>query len=100
MQYETDMTTYLRLKQCLSELYPQVEVTLLTSDPMLKKLGFSETVPCKLELDITEAQRDEIRDMANDFEIEAFNTPHGKFPHKDSVAYKNFCKYGWLFDFL
>ncbi|MDP4133363.1 MAG: hypothetical protein Q8882_05065 [Bacillota bacterium] len=100
MQYETDMETYLRLKQCLSEIYPQVEVTLLKSDPMLKKLGFVETVPCKIELNITKAQRDKIRDMVLQFEINAFNTIDGKYPPENSMEYKNYYKYGWIFDFL
>ena len=94
MKYETDMPTYLRLKQCLSKIYPQAEVILLSSDPMLKELGFVETVPCTIELNITEAQRDEIRDMAIQFETDAVDKP------ENSAAYKEYCKYGWLFDFL
>ncbi len=100
MQYETDMTTYLLLKQCLSEIYPQVEVTLLASDPMLKELGFVETVPCKIELNITKEQRDEILDIVLQYEIDAFNTQEGKEPSENSIAYKGYCKYGWLLDFL
>jgi hypothetical protein len=100
MQYKTDMETYLRLKQCLSELYPEVEVTLLQSDPMLKQLGFVESVPCIIELNITEEQRNAIRDKVIQFEVDAFNTIDGTYPSENSEDYKNYCKYGWLFDFL
>lgn len=94
MKYKTDMPTYLRLKQCLSEIYPQVEVMLLSSDPILKELGFAETVPCKIELNMTKEQRNEIRDLTIQFEADAVDKP------ENSAAYKDYCKYGWLFNFL
>ncbi len=50
MKIETDMPTYERLKRCLSERFPDVKVQLITSDPMLKKLGFAEKVPCTNEI--------------------------------------------------
>lgn len=67
---------------------------------MLKELGVVETVPCKIGLNITKEQRDEMLDMVLQFEIDAFNTLDGKEPSENSVEYKNYCKYNWLLDFL
>lgn len=100
MKYETDIPTYLELKECLSEIYPQVKVNLISSDPMLKKLGFVDEVPCQIEICATEEQIQEIRDVAIDFEVDAFNVPNNYYPNENDEAYKKYVRYGWLFDFL
>lgn len=100
MIYETNLKIYYRLKECLSEIYPQVEVKLISADQMLQKLGFVDEVPCQVEVCASQSQLEEIRDMANDFEICAYNTPDGNYPNEDDENYKQYLRYGWLYDFL
>jgi hypothetical protein len=100
MLYETNIDNYKRLKTCLSEIYPEVEVKLISSDPMLKELGFVDKVPCQVEVCATKEQIDEIRNMAIDFEVMAFNTPDGDYPKDNDEDYIKYARYGWLFDFL
>lgn len=100
MIYETDIPEYLELKECLSEIYPQVEVKLISSDPMLKKLGFVDKVPCQIEVCATREQIQEIRDMALDFEVAAYDGPSNYYPNENDEAYQKYLRYGWLYDFL
>lgn len=100
MKYGTDIPNYLRLKKCLSEIYPQVEVKLISSYPILKKLGFVDKVPCQIEVCATEEQIQEIRDMAIDFEVAAYDGPDNYYPDEKDEAYQKYVRYGWLFDFL
>ena len=100
MIYETDMRTYSKLKDALTELFPEIEVKLLSSDPMLKQLGFAGEVPCKIEVCATESQIEEICDTAMGFEIAAFNTTDGQYPDEDDSDYINYLKYGWLSGFF
>ncbi len=100
MLYKTDLEVYNKLKECLSEIYPEVEVRLISSDPTLKKLGFVDKVPCQIEVCASKLQIEEICDMAIDFEIGAYNTPDGSDPNEDDESYKKYLRYGWLFDFF
>lgn len=95
MKIETDIPTYERLKSCLSERYPDVKVRLLVSDPMLKKLGFVEVVPCTIELIATHEQAKHIMDDAIDLEVDAFCIDDEK-----SEEWKLYERYTWLFDFF
>lgn len=100
MIYETDMNVYLKLKECLFELCPEIEVNLISSDPMLKNLGFADVAPCKVEVCANELQIKEIQDMAIEFEVAAFDTPDGKYPNDNNSDYIKYLRYGWLFDFF
>ena len=100
MIYETDMNVYLKLKECLSELCPEIEVNLLSSDTMLKELGFVDVAPCKIEVCANETQIGKIRDMAIEFEAAAFDTPDSEYPNDDNIDYIKYLRYGWLFDFF
>ena len=95
MKIETDMLTYERLHRCLSERFPDVKVQLITSDPMLKKLGFAEKVPCTIDVIATDDQAKQIMDDAIDIEVRAF-----MIDDKDSEEWKQYERYGWLYDFF
>ena len=95
MKIETDMPTYKRLKRCLSERFPDVKVQLITSDPMLKKLGFAEKVPCTIDVIATDNQAEQIMDDAIDLEVRAF-----MIDDENSEEWKQYEQYGWLFDFF
>lgn len=74
------------------------EIDIVRSDA--KKLGFVDEVPCQIEVCATEEQIQEIRDIALDFEFEAYDGPENYYPDEDDEAYQKFVRYGWLFDFL
>lgn len=97
---EMNIDMYESLKECLSELNSEIEVSLLSSDPMLQKLGFSEKIPCTVDVRATKEQIDKLSDMIIDFEISAYNTPDGSEPKESDEDYQKFCKYGWLCEFF
>lgn len=98
--YETTLPFYEDLKQALSEFYPAVTVELISDDPMLKKLGFSDEIPCVIRVKATEEQIEEIKHLAIQTETDAYDTPDGELPAEDDPYYIRFLKYGWLFDFF
>ncbi len=93
MRIETDMPTYKRLKQCLSELYPHITVNLISSDPMLEQLGFVDTIPCVVEVVATEEEIRSVADDALQLEIDAFCCDD-----ESSEEWQLYEKYGWLFE--
>ena len=99
MIIETTETTYLMLKECVNEIFPSIKVELISCDPALKALGFVKEVPCTVKVDATSQQLQEILDIAIDFEEAAYNTPSG-FLDEKSEEYRNYKRYGWLFDFF
>ena len=98
MIYDTDIDTYYRLKECLYELFPEIKVKLISSDPMLKKLGFTETIPCVVEVCAENKKIDEIRNIAIDYEITACALDD--YPDENDIVYRNYLRYSWLYDFL
>ena len=99
MIIETTETTYLNLKECLNEIYPSIKVELITRDPALKALGFVKEVPCVIKVEATSKQLEDVLDLAIDYEVAAYNTPSG-FPDEKSKEYRDYKRYGWLFDFF
>lgn len=95
MRIETDISTYERLKECLSERYPTITVKLLSADYALKKLGFVEKVPCVIEVVSTEDEISSVVEDAFDLEIAAF-----QIDDENSEEWELYERYGWLYDFL
>ncbi|MGN1098069.1 MAG: hypothetical protein ACI4SS_04145 [Clostridia bacterium] len=95
---ETDIPTYEKLKQSLSEIYPDIKVELVDSDPALFNLGFVLTVPCTVDVYATKEQIEEIMDIAMHYEINAYNT--ADYPKYDDPDYILYERYGWLWDFF
>lgn len=100
MIYETDLDTYEKLKVCLFELFPEIEVKLITSDPMLKSLGFVDKVPCQVEVCATKEQIEEICDMAIDLEVIVYSTTDSYYINENDENYKKYIRYAWLYDFF
>lgn len=99
MIIETTEPTFHLLKECLSELALDIKVELISRDPVLKALGFVAEVPCVIKVEATPEQRNEIIDLTIDLEIAAYNTPSG-YPDEKSEEYRNYKRYGWLYDFF
>lgn len=98
MLYETDMDIYEKLKKCLFELDPDIMVKLISSDSMLKKLGFVDKIPCVVEVCADDRKIQRIRDIALDYEILVCGKD--EYFDKNDVDYRNYLRYGWLYDFL
>ena len=99
MRGKTDFDTYEKLKACLSEIYPQIEVKLISQDPMLKNLGFVDYIPCEIELCGTEEQIGDLENMIIGFEIDAYST-HDDYPKPDNPLYIKHLKYDWIANLL
>ena len=95
MKIETDIPTYQRLKECLSERYPTISVKLLSADYALKKLGFVEAVPCVIDVVATDEEISLVAEDAYDLEIAAF-----QIDDENSEEWELYERYGWLYDFL
>lgn len=95
MKIETNIPTYERLKECLSERYTTITVKLLSADYALKKLGFVETVPCVIEVVSTDDEISSVIEDAFDLEIAAF-----QIDDENSEEWKLYERYGWLYDFF
>lgn len=95
MRIETDMPTYERLKQCLSDRYPHITVELISSDPMLYQLGFVPVIPCVIEVVGTEEDITAVADDALQLEIDAF-----QINDENSEEWELYKKFGWLYELL
>ena len=95
MRIETNMPTYERLKKCLSERYPHITVDLISSDPILKQLGFVDVIPCVIDVNATEDEIGSVVDDAIQLEIDAFSRDD-----ESSEEWKLYERYGWLYLFF
>lgn len=100
LEIETDMDTYLKLKDDIADLMPSIHIELIVVDEMLHKLGFIETIPCTIEIQATDDQIEELRDICYQFEIDAFNTLDGSDPPQNDPNYIKYEKYTWIADWL
>ena len=100
MQIETELNTYFKLKKCIEELIPDINVNLITTDPALYELGFSKEIMCTIDIEATDDQIEELKDICYQFEIDAFNTPDGSDPPLTDPNYIKYEKYTWIADWL
>ncbi len=88
-RWKTDKNTYLRLKECLNELHPEIEIELLSCDENLENLRFAQSAPCTVNLYLTKEQRRILLDELEMIEMEAID-------FKDRKSNERYEKYGWL----
>lgn len=100
MKCDIDYDLYLELKEYLEELYPQIEIRLISSDPMLKALGFVEKIPCTVEILATDEQIEEIQDKALSFELAVYYGNSDRYPNKNDPEYILYLKYECLANFF
>lgn len=98
MIIDTDLSQYIKLKEYLSQLYPNIKLALISSDVAIKKLGFVEKTPCTIEVEINENQCSEIADKAFELETMIYNSSHEE--PSDNPYYDLYLKYDWLYCFL
>jgi len=97
---EADRKTFGLAKEQLQELYPFAEISLISCDDALERLGFVDSAPCVFGLDVSREQLDTIFDDLIQMEIDAFNTEDGDYPESNDPYYLKYITYGWLYDLL
>ncbi len=88
-RWETDKKTYLRLKECLNELHPEIKIELIAYDENLEKLAFTQSAPCVVNLYLTKEQRRILLDELEMIEMDAIDI-------SDKKSNERYEKYGWL----
>ena len=86
MIIESNTTEYELVRECLKERFPEIDVVIAISDPALKKLGFSDEVPCTFEIMATDDEIEEIFEFAMDLEAEVYMSEN---PEKDPLYQEN-----------
>ena len=89
-----------KIASLLPDICPDISFSLKEQDDNLMKLGFCESAPCIVEFDMSTEEFNEIFDILDDIEVDAFNTPHGSYPSHDDPAYQKYLKYAYLSDIL
>lgn len=93
--YKLEITKeeYLKLKERLFELNPNIKLELVSCDDNLEKLGFTNSAPCKVDLHINEEEHKRLMDELMSIEEDAcvFN---------DKENRDKFERYGWIWDVL
>ncbi|MCQ2015093.1 hypothetical protein [Clostridium butyricum] len=100
MRIETEFNTYLRLKKGIGNLIPDINVNLIIKDTALYKLGFSKEIMCTIDIEATDDQIEELRDICYQFEIDAFNTLDGSARAVTDPDYIKYEKYTWIADWI
>lgn len=90
-RWETDKNTYLRLKECLNELHPEIKIEMIACDENLEKLRFAQSAPCVVNLCLTKEQRKNLLDELEMIEMDAID-------FRDRKSNERYEKYGWLWD--
>ncbi len=97
---ETTKPLYEKIKELLPDIWPNIQIRLMSEDSNLVRLGFVDSVPCVVELDVDEKQFEEILYSFYDLEVDAYNTEDGKDPPQNDPFYQKYLKYGWIGDVL
>lgn len=97
---ETTKPLWDEMKALLPDICPNMPIRLVSEDPNLVALGFTDRAPCVIELDVDEKKFAEIRDIFFYLEVDAFNTADGKNPPESDPDYQRYLKYGWIGDVL
>lgn len=93
------LNTYRELKQRLSEIHPEIELTLVSCDYALAALGFVDEPPCIVHFDMTEEELDDLLDDLMEYEIDAFQVDNGtQSAWEKTPEYQAYVKYGWMWN--
>lgn len=92
-RWETDKDTYLKLKTCLYELHPEINVELLVCDNNLELLGFIKSAPCIVSIDINTEQRENLMNELMLMETDAVD-------NEDIDIIRRAERYVWIWDVL
>lgn len=94
---EVSKSDYELFRDRLYELHPEIRVRLFSCNEPLEKLGFAESAPCTVFVDIDDAQRESLLNELDRLEADASNTS-GELPDHD--AEMQFRRYECLWQYL
>lgn len=94
---ELPLDEYQRLEKCLSEIHPEINLVLVSCDYALADLGFVESPPCVIKVELTEQECEALLYELMRYEVDAFNQPDDQISEK-TPAYQTYVKYGWMWD--
>lgn len=79
--YKLEITKeeYLKLKERLFELNPNIKLELVSCDDNLEKLGFTNSAPCKVDLHINEEEHKRLMDELMSIEEGVRELSYGMF---------------------
>lgn len=90
---ETTKEKYLKLKERLFELNPNIKLVLVSCDDNLEKLGFTDSAPCVVDLYISEEECESLMDELMSMEEDAYAS-------NDKENREKYDRYGWIWDVL
>ena len=95
----TTKKTYERLKSCLPDLFPNVRIDVLVMDENLERLGFCESAPCELTINLNSKELEDLLDELIDIETDMVVACDGYYyGYENNYYYKRYEKYGWMYD--
>lgn len=100
LQIKVNKDEFDKINMLLPDVCPDVAFALKSQDDNLAALGLCDSAPCIVEFDLTAEQFIEMLDTLSDIEVDAFNTPDGRAPSKNTPAYQKYLKYGCLYEIL
>lgn len=89
-QLKMPLKEYEKMKECLAELHPEIDLELISCDYALATLGFAESPPCAIHVSLTREQMDILLD-----ELDMFDMDTGIYPEW-SLEYQKARKYAWM----
>ncbi len=87
---DTDKKTYERLKMCLPDLIENVEIKVLVMDENLEILGFCESAPCTLAINLSSKELEDLLEELDDIEMRYYS-------YESYFNCKNYEKYCWMY---
>ena len=93
-QLEMKKVTYNNFKVGLKEFRPNIKFYLVSCDDALEQLGFCNSAPCVVNVDITQEERNTLIDDLLQLEIDLFSKYD--IPDKSDPLYIDYEKYSWM----
>ncbi len=96
---DTNRKTYEQLVDCLPDLIPNIKIDVLVMDDNLERLGFCESAPCKIAINMNDAELDDLLDELIDIEADMAMACDGYYyGYENNYHYKRYKKYCWMYD--
>ena len=95
---EITKAEYEVFKERLQELHPEIRVHLSSCDEALKKLGFVESAPCIVFLDMNNVQMESLLHELDQFEVNLYNVNECSEDVQAENEYERYeCLNKWLY---
>ena len=97
---ELSKKEYELFKNTLAEFRPNIKIELIQCDEALERLGFCESAPCIIHVDLTKEDMETLIDELMQLEMDAFNTETGEDPLPNDPLYMLYKKFGWMWGYF